>query len=58
MRERLQPVTWRRSSRSSHTNRVEVALSPEVVAVRDSKDRHGPVLTFSAAAFLAGLKRC
>ncbi|MBQ0926154.1 DUF397 domain-containing protein [Saccharopolyspora endophytica] len=35
-------------------------LSPEVVAVRDSKDRHGPVPTFSAAAFrefLAGLKQ-
>jgi hypothetical protein len=60
MREQLQPMTWRKSSRSSHTNCVEVALSPEVVAVRDSKDRRGPVLTFSAAAFgefLAGLKQ-
>lgn len=50
---------WRTSSHTVHTNCVEVALSPGVVAVRDSKDRRGPVLTFSTAAFgefLAGVK--
>ncbi|RJL23096.1 DUF397 domain-containing protein [Bailinhaonella thermotolerans] len=31
---------------------VEVAAAPsDIVAVRDSKDPHGPVLTFSPAAW-------
>jgi hypothetical protein len=54
---------WRKPSRSgaSGDNCVEVATNvPGVVAVRDSKDPDGPVLTFSAAewrAFVAGLGR-
>jgi hypothetical protein len=52
---------WRTSSRSSGTNCVEVAAVPtaRVIAVRDSKDPDGPVLTFPRTqwrAFLAGAK--
>lgn len=38
---------------------VEVALLPEEIAVRDSKDRQGPVLVFTPdewRAFLAGVR--
>ena len=49
--------TWRKSSFSfSNGNCVEVASG---VAVRDTQDRQGPVLKFSAAkwrAFTAALK--
>lgn len=47
-------LTWRKSSHSSSAggNCVEVARDlPEAVAVRDSKDPQGPVLTFSPAAW-------
>ncbi|MEU5849847.1 DUF397 domain-containing protein [Saccharopolyspora shandongensis] len=38
---------WRKSSRSGSTsNCVEVAVAPESVSVRDSKDRRGAVLVF------------
>ena len=60
MSTRIAPHGWRTSSYTTNTNCVEVALSRGVVAVRDSKDRQGPVLTFSAGAFgefLAGLKK-
>ncbi|MEV6228285.1 DUF397 domain-containing protein [Saccharopolyspora shandongensis] len=54
-------VTWRKSSRSSTTaNCVEVARRDAVVGVRDSKDRGGGVLVFSAARwadFVGGLMR-
>ena len=55
------PLHWRKSSRSDHTNCVEVApgLQGDVV-VRDSKDAGGPVLRFTPAewdAFLDGVKR-
>lgn len=44
---------WRRSSRSANGggNCVEVACLPAAVAVRDSKNVAGPVLTFSPAAW-------
>jgi hypothetical protein len=53
--------TWFKSSFSGPTmnNCVEVALSPEEITVRDSKDRQGPVLVFTPAewrAFLAGVR--
>ncbi|WBB95204.1 DUF397 domain-containing protein [Solwaraspora sp. WMMA2080] len=49
----LTDATWRTSSYSGGTgNCVEVADNlPAVVAVRDSKDRSGPVLAFSPTAW-------
>jgi hypothetical protein len=58
----LSRAVWRKSSRSGGNggNCVEVARNlPGVVAVRDSKDPDGPVLTFTAAeweAFTAGVR--
>lgn len=55
-------LTWRKSSLSSAEggNCVEVATNlPGVVAVRDSKDPLGPVLTFTPGewgAFIAGVR--
>ncbi len=37
----MSQLIWRTSSRSSQTACVEVALTDEVVAVRDSKHRGG-----------------
>ncbi|MGI8331083.1 DUF397 domain-containing protein [Actinomadura scrupuli] len=53
---------WRRSRRSGGNGGscVEVAALGRVIAVRDSKDPCGPVLTFGRPAwsrFLAGLRR-
>ncbi|WP_093263084.1 DUF397 domain-containing protein [Saccharopolyspora shandongensis] len=54
-------VAWQKSSRSANTaNWVEVARRDAVVGVRDSKDRGGGVLVFSAARwadFVGGLMR-
>ncbi len=57
----LTPATWRKSTRSqSATNCIEVAdLNEGGRAVRDSKDPHGPALTFTATewvAFTAGVR--
>jgi hypothetical protein len=55
-------ATWRKSSYSGGNggNCLEVARNlPGIVAVRDSKDRTGPVLTFTPAeweTFTAGVK--
>jgi hypothetical protein len=42
-------VRWRMSSYSGNSggNCVEVGDAARVIAVRDSKDPHGPVLAFS-----------
>jgi hypothetical protein len=47
----LTSAAWRKSSRSGNAGAcVEVATNlPAVVAVRDSKDAAGPVLTFAPA---------
>jgi hypothetical protein len=58
----LTEADWRKSSSSSSNggNCVEVARNlPGIVAVRDSKDREGPALVFTAdewRAFLAGAR--
>lgn len=53
-------VRWVKSAGSGDTNCIEVAGTPSGgVQMRDSKDRDGPVLTYTAAeweAFMAGLK--
>ncbi|WP_203860502.1 DUF397 domain-containing protein [Plantactinospora mayteni] len=52
----LSSAEWRKSSRSGTNGGecVEVADNlPGVVAVRDSKDPAGPVLTFGPAAWRA-----
>ncbi|WP_425470127.1 DUF397 domain-containing protein [Streptomyces tateyamensis] len=51
-------MAWLKSSRSNATggNCVEVAVNiPHHTPVRDSKDPHGPALTFPAPAFTAFL---
>jgi Domain of unknown function (DUF397) len=48
----LSCAVWRKASASGNGNCVEVAVNlPGVVAVRDSKDPHGPALTFTPAAW-------
>jgi len=41
-------LTWRTSSYSGSNggNCIEVAITPDTVAIRDSKDADGPVLAF------------
>jgi hypothetical protein len=52
-------LQWRKSTRSGVNNCVEVAFLDGHIAVRDSKDQRGPVLTFTTAewrAFLDGVR--
>lgn len=56
----LRRAQWRKSTRSGLSDCVEVAFLDGHVAVRDSKDLPGPVLTFTVAewrAFLDGIRR-
>ncbi|KXK61846.1 DUF397 domain-containing protein [Micromonospora rosaria] len=54
-------ATWRKSTRSGNGECVEVAVDlPGGVAVRDSKDPHGPVLAFTPGTwrtFVAATRR-
>jgi hypothetical protein len=58
----LRGAVWRKSTRSGNGGNscVEVAKNlPDVVGVRDSKDRSGPALVFARqawTAFMAGVK--
>jgi hypothetical protein len=55
----LTPRTWRKSSYSGADsgNCVEVAAAARTVAVRDSKDPHGPALAFTPAGWQAFTRR-
>jgi hypothetical protein len=52
-------LSWRKSSHSSSNggNCVEVGTAPHAVAVRDTKDLHGPALTFSRDGWRAFTSR-
>jgi Domain of unknown function (DUF397) len=55
----LDNAIWRKSSYSGSNGCVEVAFVDGDVAVRDSKDRQGPVLLFTPVewdAFVAGVR--
>ena len=55
----LSSAEFRKSSFSSANGSVEVAIQPDGVAVRDSRNRDGAVLEISHgdwAAFLRGVK--
>ncbi len=55
----LSSVAWQKSSRSGVNGCVEVAFVDGKVAVRDSKDRRGPVLEFTPVeweAFVGGVR--
>jgi len=49
----MESSKWRKSSYSSDQggNCVEVAEAPATIAVRDSKNPAGPILTLDPAAF-------
>jgi hypothetical protein len=53
------PAVWRKSTLSGSNGCIEVAFVGGQVAIRQSKDPSGPVLTFSPTeweAFLAGVR--
>jgi Domain of unknown function (DUF397) len=55
----LPPAAWRTSTLCDLNGCVEVALLDNQVAVRDAKDRSGPVLVFTPGeweAFLSGVR--
>ena len=45
-------TAWRKSTRSNNEC-VEIAITDQVVGVRDGKDPHGPILTFTPAEWKA-----
>lgn len=57
----LSDLSWRKATASSVGNCVELAPHAGMVALRDSKDPHGPVLMFSKSelvAWLEGARNC
>jgi hypothetical protein len=53
----LSQAVWRKSSWSEANGCVEVAFVEDQVALRDSKDRDGPVLVFSTQEWASLLGR-
>ncbi len=49
----LSQAAWRKSTRSGTGNCLETAPAPGGIAVRDSADRDGPALAFTATAWTA-----
>jgi Domain of unknown function (DUF397) len=47
------PLAWRRSTRCGTGDCVEAAFVGDEVALRDSKDRRGPVLRFPTQSWAA-----
>jgi hypothetical protein len=59
LRVDLANAQWTKSSHSQSGSCVEVAFVDGAIAVRDSKDRSGPVLIYTPAeweAFIGGVK--
>ena len=52
----LSQVDWRKSTHSGMGGCIEVAMLGDRVAVRDSKNPHGPILEFSRTEWTAFLK--
>ncbi|MFG1920344.1 DUF397 domain-containing protein [Cryptosporangium sp. NPDC048952] len=55
----FKPDSWHKSTRSASMHCVEVAETPSLIGVRDSKNPEGAVLTYPVgrwAAFLHGIK--
>ncbi|WP_431945533.1 DUF397 domain-containing protein [Micromonospora marina] len=49
-------ATWRKSAKTQASGQcVEVTRVDDVIGVRDSKNPHGPVLTFTRGEFAAFL---
>ena len=51
---------WHKSSKSASNGCLEVAFLAEWVAVRDSKNRHGPILSFTLPEwkdFIGGVRK-
>jgi hypothetical protein len=51
----LSDLPWRKATASSVGNCVELAPHAGLVAVRDSKNPHGPVLMFTKSELVAWL---
>jgi hypothetical protein len=56
MKHQDSALAWRTSSFSDGMQCVEVALSGDHIAVRDSKDPSGPILRFTRGEMLAFLQ--
>ena len=55
----LSRAAWRKSRRSNENGCVEVAFVENRIAIRDSKNRRGPVLVFTPLeweAFVGGIR--
>ncbi|WP_083661894.1 DUF397 domain-containing protein [Actinophytocola xanthii] len=46
-------TSWRKSTFSDESDCVEIALTPELAGVRDSKNADGPILSLPATAWQA-----